>query len=653
MLRWLNRAGSTMLLLAVVFLPPVAAVLWAAGQDWRWPTGTQLGGWLRDPPAEFTVIVLVGAAATGLWLLVTVVVARTLARHVVTGWRRLRRMPLPTPAQATAGSLAGTALLGLPATTITLAQPDPAPPAGTGQDSGGAHEDHRGHPAPDTSAGAAPGIELPDGGWLPAGTAQQVAAMTSLFWMRRRHTYQPAPGETPTEKPGPELPVAAAAITARADTAAAEPVRVDELPAATIALTGAGAYAAARGLLVTALMTPSPAGVLITRGDWRALLGDDAPTDTAIPGVHVSDNAEALLQYLGYHNQAVNDERVLLLTRMPPGPAVTGGAHRWLTMVVFDAARPPDGIGWEVDTDGTLTTTADERRRLCVLGVRTAIDLLSLIALTGQPGPVPARGVPLIPEQRQAARRTTDGSPSAPRTVTAPRPARLTVLGPCRLSVNGTEVAIRRSAAWQILVLLATRADGVTARDLVEAVWPGLAPASISGRLYTTLSELRGRAKPLLGGRDLIMRRGDRYALDPAVVGVDLWRLHAAARTAAKTIATDARHHAQHDVIAAYTGELAAGHAWHWLAEPRDVVRRAVLDAYVDLAAGQPPTRTVELLTEALDVDPYNAHVHDLAVRALTEIGDHTAATRLQQTYHHRLSEAGLRPGAHYEVGSD
>jgi DNA-binding SARP family transcriptional activator len=59
-------------------------------------------------------------------------------------------------------------------------------------------------------------------------------------------------------------------------------------------------------------------------------------------------------------------------------------------------------------------------------------------------------------------------------------------------------------------------------------VWPGLPPGTITGRLHTTLSDLRKQLHPLLGG-DPITRHGDRYHLNHAVIDSDLAAIHAAA----------------------------------------------------------------------------------------------------------------------------
>src|SRR4029453_4243610 len=143
--------------------------------------------------------------------------------------------------------------------------------------------------------------------------------------------------------------------------------------------------------------------------------------------------------------------------------------------------------------------------------------------------------------------------------------ARLRVLGDCRLTVHGQPVPVRRSAAWQILGWLPAPPDGATGRQLIETVWPGLPARSITHRLYTTLHDLRTQLQDVLD-QPLIVRRGDRYTLDPTVIDVDLWHFYAAADTAAAAITTAERRHAHQALLRHYGGELAGGQAWAWLA---------------------------------------------------------------------------------------
>jgi DNA-binding SARP family transcriptional activator len=113
--------------------------------------------------------------------------------------------------------------------------------------------------------------------------------------------------------------------------------------------------------------------------------------------------------------------------------------------------------------------------------------------------------------------------------------------------------------------------------------------------------------------------------------------------TSAATIARE-RRHARQAVLQHYGGDLAAGHPWPWLAAHREAVRSHVLDAYTDLTDQLPAADALPLLRQAIVVDPYNEHLHHRAITALADLGNHTAAARLRDTYLERLATAGLQP---------
>ena len=131
MIRLVHRVAVALLAVCVVLGPPALALAWAAHSPWDDLGLDDARGWASDPPDDSIIWVLVAAAAIGLWLLCITLVLRAATGAARRGWRRLQRLSLPTPAQATASSLAGTALLGLPAITSTPA--DTAPPS-TGVD---------------------------------------------------------------------------------------------------------------------------------------------------------------------------------------------------------------------------------------------------------------------------------------------------------------------------------------------------------------------------------------------------------------------------------------------------------------------------------------------------------------------------------------
>jgi DNA-binding SARP family transcriptional activator len=204
-------------------------------------------------------------------------------------------------------------------------------------------------------------------------------------------------------------------------------------------------------------------------------------------------------------------------------------------------------------------------------------------------------------------------------------------------------VPLRRSAATQILLLLAVHRDGATSHQLSRAIWPQLRPHAAAGRTYTSVSDLRKALRAATGGADVVVRVEERYLLDPAQVEVDLWWLHDAVRQAATALLPADRHAALRAVIGRYSGQLAAGQQWPWLAAHREATRRHVVDAYATLAQAH-PLQAVSLLQEAVRVDPVNESLHRQAMRAVAGAGDHAAVDGLLDGLTRHLAAAGLRP---------
>jgi DNA-binding SARP family transcriptional activator len=197
----------------------------------------------------------------------------------------------------------------------------------------------------------------------------------------------------------------------------------------------------------------------------------------------------------------------------------------------------------------------------------------------------------------------------------------------------------------QILAFLAVNRDGATSGQLAAALWPGLRPHAATRRLYTPIGVLRATLHKATG-TDVIVRDGERYRLDDQHIDVDLWRLHTAVEHAATALQPTDRQRALHTVIDTYTGELAAGQKWPWLAPHREATRRHVVDAYAALAATQPhPTAALTLLQDAIRTDPFNEDLHRRAMRGYAAAGDPTAARQLLAGLTGRLTDAGIQPG--------
>ncbi|MCA2216303.1 BTAD domain-containing putative transcriptional regulator [Jidongwangia harbinensis] len=650
----LNRLATSLLVLVLVVGPPAAVVVWTARQPWRDLDRGEVLEWAGDPPPEALVWLVVGSGIAALWLLTAVLVVRAASVAGRRAWRRLRRLPLPTPAQATATSLAGTAMLALPAGTGALAG-IASQPAAAGNADHDSHDplsssDERPMHAADADI-AQGGIALPGGGWVPYPTALAVTALSTLIWLHRRHRYQPGPqplGHHRHDADLQPLPETAEAITAAvtaadptppAPTPAADVALLTQLPAGRLTLCGPGAADAARGLLVTAalhaaLHHSSPVDVVLRRHDLRLLLGTDVAESlppglgldtTTVPGDPGHESHPAYSLTAG---------SILRVTRRG-GPsagrntstAPSAPAPDDVVTVVTVSDRPTGAAGWDVRADGAVSNAGPGvPRRLCVLTPHAATDLLRLVQHLGSATPPPS--TPAEPAVGPAIR----GEPAG----------RLKLLGGCDLFLDGAPVRLRRTAGLQVLAFLAVHPDGATTTDLVRALWPGHPPAAITKRLHTTLTDLRQQLAPRIA--EPVRRRDERYLLNTDAITSDLHALRHAVTGAAAALTAEERQTALRTVIDTYRGDLAAGFSWPWLHPAREQLRRDLIDAYLQMAAVSNSAHAVEVLRAAATVDPYNAEVHQRAQKILRATGDHHAADALHQAYTQRLAAAGLGP---------
>jgi hypothetical protein len=554
-MRWMNRIATATILLTIIAGPPLLAAAWLLHHPWQPPRPDQLRAWTNQPLTADTIIAGCIATAAGGWLLLVWQVTRRAHHHLTRGWRRLRRLPLPTPAQMTAGSMAGVAAFTFPHTDTAPADASPSPEATTD------HHTDRQQPSP-------PGITLPGGGWMPYPTALAVTTAVALIWRQRRRHYRPDPARLGTHHDDPDLqplPATADAITATLNTTPtpAPPTSApltDHLPAGVLHLEGPGAAAAARGLLVTtalaAITTPLTAGVRIRIGELRRILPDLDPRHPHLTDLVADDD-----------------------TPQPPEPDSGDGTDREPATNRSHPPVPPPTIvvlttttaattHWHVAADGTVTehgTTG--RRRLCILDQNAATDLLDLVHRT--------RTAPEHHPPDTTPHRT-------PPTAAKPK-ARLTLLGTCRLATADGPVKLRRTAGLQILAYLAVHPAGATRTELIRAIWPELPPATIGQRFHTTLADLRKQLRPLLDD-DPVIRLDDRYHLNHNAISTDVHDLRHATRAAAEN-----RPGTIQQSPPRTTPELAAGWTWPWLTAAREALHRDSLDTYASSVGQAPP----------------------------------------------------------------
>ncbi|MFF0172926.1 hypothetical protein [Micromonospora profundi] len=680
-MRWPRQLMSLLLVLALLVGPPVVLLSLIGPPTLGWPTAAQAREWVQNPLTEQTLIAALTIAAWLMWLLlVYTVTIRVLTRlRATVSW--LRRMPLPTPLQATASGIAGVAVFGVASNAIAAPPSPPTQPVAAGS------LDEAGNlTPPDGDVLADEGISVA-GGWLPREAAEQVSAAAALVWLRRRRSYRPRPPGPPSREDtdlAPLPPTVAAVQAALADStppptelggASAGSSLLDRptvggaFPRAGVGLTGLGAQDAARGLLVTSLLAGRhrpTVSVVVTRPVLAGLLGPTADTlARCLPGLAVINNlGQATGLFFGDHpghglggrDQAHRDTQE---GTGPPSPTLivdaasaTDNAETLASLAITSAAvavlgRWPAGQTWQVDPSGRThhrDGSGSAGPRMCVLTQVTATDLLTVIAHPDPAPPEPGTSGP--PHSPAEAGRSPQWDATAQDHPVCSgndkRRLQLRVLGEPTLLLDGHPVEIRRTAALQALVFLAVHPDGADTRQLTDAIWPGLPRRSLTGRLYTTLSDLRTTIRST-AGVTIIEHSDDRYRLDPTAVTVDLWHFHHAVHDATTAVATDVT--TWKAVIDAYPADLAARRNWPWLDPIREATRRHVIDAHAALAAASPDDReALAWLQAGIRIDPYNADLHTRAVTALITLGDHDAADHLRQGYGRRLAAAGIRP---------
>lgn len=619
-MRWINRFGTAVIAVLFIAGPPVAVGWWLTARGGRLPTVAYLRSWAQQPPGTGMIAVFLGCIAVSGWLLLAYAVVRRAWHTIARATRRWRRMPLPTPAQMTAGSMAGVAVLAMPAAVVQH-------PSGATSVSSAAEP----APAGAEAATVRTGIELPGGGWVPYRTALAVTVLSGAIWLHRRQHYQPRPpryGQHRDDADLQPLPATADAIIAAtepAEPASTAPARADaaltdfaltgtargstllpQLPDGLLVLHGPGAADAVRGLLVTNILDTALANGLRTTvtmrpGDLTVLA--DVPTAGAVPpGVRCDEATvgDALRRH------GVNDDGLhgpaMVLSRPdgPDAPAVRGAGQ---TVVVLDD-NLHTGRRWFVAADGHISGTGTgPAQRLCLLDRQAATDLLLLVR-----------------HHASATARATPPAGHVDPHAEQPRPVQLQLLGGCQLHVGGQAVTIRRSAGLQVLAYLAVHPDGATTTELIRAIWPGLDPNTITKRLHTTLTDLRQQVQPL----DVIVRRDERYRLNTDAVDTDLSQLRQALVTTTAAVADQQRQTAAQTLLDTYRGELAAGYTWPWVQRPREAIRRDVIDAYLHLAATADPEQALDLVHAAVTADPCNEAIRAQAQPILAAAGEHS-----------------------------
>ncbi|WP_158647575.1 BTAD domain-containing putative transcriptional regulator [Actinoplanes sp. ATCC 53533] len=218
-------------------------------------------------------------------------------------------------------------------------------------------------------------------------------------------------------------------------------------------------------------------------------------------------------------------------------------------------------------------------------------------------------------------------------------------LGTFQVTIDGVPVdtTSRRRTRHVLAYLLAHRRAPVPRDVLIEALWPGTAPAAARNSLHVALSHVR-QALRTAHPRAAIERRFDTYRIADAVaVWTDIERFerHRAAGALAERRGDQvAARHDQEAACQLYGGDFLADEPYvEWAAPIRDGLRLDVIDVQGRLverylADGAYGPAAV-LARRLLEIDPCNEAVHRRLMTCYAAAGQR----HLALSQYHRLVE--------------
>lgn len=453
-------------------------------------------------------------------------------------------------------------------------------------------------------------------------------------------------------------------IPASAGTRRGREFAVDLASTCGLGLSGPGAAAAARALLLhllTAQEKDATCRVLVPADDLHLIFGEveaqDLPrTVEVIASLDAAlDEMEALLlararQALDGHVKAsdvvVLVARSVVHTERRLQAVLENGSALGLAGVLLGQWR--SGATVIVRADGTVSATSHglghelAGARLFNLPAADAADLLAVLReAEGQRAPEgvddDVRSIPdaWLPEPRASA--VPDAAPagSAPAAVSS----RLTVKVFGRfqlvLAPTGSEGAdlsdLLTPKQREVLVHLALHPQGVRREVLNESVWPGSRPPRPYNSFHNTLSVLRRVVADATSGpmASFVVNSDGRYQLNRELVEVDFWKLQQLLGNVAATGAD--RKSCLQRAVDLYDGDLAEDVLSPWIEPFRESARRDVLDALSALIneyGDADPQRVLVLLERARQLDPYNEGVYRQIMSIQAQLGQLAAVPR-------------------------
>lgn len=478
----------------------------------------------------------------------------------------------------------------------------------------------------------------------------------------------------PSSKP-PRLP-------ASAGTRRGREFAVDLASTRGLGLSGPGAAAAARALLLhllTAQETNATCRVLVPADDLHLIFGEveaqDLPhTVEVVASLDAAlDEMEALLltrarQALDGHVRA--SDAVVLVARSVGHTdrrlqaVLDNGSALGLAGMLLGQWRP--GATVIVRSDGTVSATSpgigDELAgaRLFNLPAADAADLLAVLRdaelQRGPDGVDDDVGSVLdarLPEPRAS---TLPGAATAgPAGAAVSSRLIVEVFGRFQLvfapaGSKGVDLSgLLTPKQREVLVHLALHPQGVRREVLNEAVWPDSKPPRPYNSFHNTLSVLRRVVTDATSGSmtNFVMNSDGRYQLNRELVEVDFWTLQQLLRNARAVGAS--RKSCLQRAVDLYDGDLAEDVLSPWIEPFRESARRDVLDALsalINETGDADPRRVLVLLERARQLDPYNEDVYRQIMSTQTELGQLAAVPRTLALLTATLGEIDEEPSS-------
>lgn len=446
------------------------------------------------------------------------------------------------------------------------------------------------------------------------------------------------------------------------------------MPGQNLCLTGAGAEDVARALFVALIVQAEAHRVelVVARDDAIELFGDDLETLAPnLPGLTLAPTFDDAVTHITsehisraelMRDAEVNDLAELRASRpdeLIPALIMVGrlSGRDPSYLESFMGHAPRLGIGaivlgdqltgarCEVGTDFSANADGDlDGVDLFHLPRQEAIAFLRRVAI--QHG---------YEEPAAEAGEEASSKIEAPEVQNASNAAlvRLLLLGEVRVEVDGESIDIPTAKGLEMLVLLAVHPRGQTREEICATLWPDVEEPQVGYRFHAALSDLRKRLWAATGSNRKLTRfvesENGTYRIDREHVWIDLWEFQSSLADARKATDAEAKAAALDRAAEVCRGHLADGAPYLWIdLDHRDPLTLASVRALLQLGgihekAGR-SKRALEVMEQALALDPINEAAAATVIRLLTRLGRRDEARLRAQQLNAHLASLGLEP---------